>query len=137
MFFFGFSNNRIVSIFMLLTILVLSLALSAYLPVLEGLDGGAPTGGAPTGGAPTGGAPTGAVAAPTNAVPTGATDLNAIIAHINAQSKKPTETAEKQTINGIVLNDKFTEQTIDAAALTELLKNNPQIQAILNPTKIQ
>ena len=127
MFFFGFSNNRIVSIFMLLAILVLSLALSAYLPVLEGLDGGAPTGGAPTG----------AVAAPTNAVPTGATDLNAIIAHINAQSKKPTETAEKQTINGIVLNDKFTEQTIEAAALTELLKNNPQIQAILNPTKIQ
>ena len=105
---------------MLLAILVLSLALSVYLPVLEGLDGGAPTGGAPTGGAPT-----------------GATDLNAIIAHINAQSKKPTETAEKQTINGIVLNDKFTEQTIDAAALTELLKNNPQIQAILNPTKIQ
>ena len=100
---------------MLLAILVLSLALSVYLPVLEGLDGGAPTGGAPT----------------------GATDLNAIIAHINAQSKKPTETAEKQTINGIVLNDKFTEQTIDAAALTELLKNNPQIQAILNPTKIQ
>ena len=125
MYFFGFSNNRIVSIFMLLAILVLSLALSVYLPVLEGLDGGAPTGGAPTGGAPTGGAPT------------GATDLNAIIAHINAQSKKPTETAEKQTINGIVLNDKFTEQTIDAAALTELLKNNPQIQAILNPTKIQ
>ena len=127
MFFFGFSNNRIVSIFMLLTILVLSLALSAYLPVLEGLDGAVPTGEAPTTGAPSGAAP--AVA--------GAMDLNAIIAHINAQSKKPTETAEKQTINGIVLNDKFTEQTIDASALKELLKNNPQIQAILNPTKIQ
>ena len=130
MFFFGFSNNRIVSIFMLLAILVLSLALSAYLPVLEGLDGEAPTGAVPSG---AGAVPGGAVAVPT----TGATDLNAIIAHINAQSKKPTETAEKQTINGIVLNDKFTEQTIDAAALKELLKNNPQIQAILNPTKIQ
>lgn len=126
MFFFGFSNNRIVSIFMLLTILVLSLALSAYLPVLEGLDGEAPTNTVPGGAQSGSGAPT-----------TGATDLNAIIAHINAQSKKPTETAEKQTINGIVLNDKFTEQTIDAAALKELLKNNPQIQAILNPTKIQ
>jgi hypothetical protein len=141
MFFFGFSNNRIVSIFMLLAILVLSLALSAYLPVLEGLEGGAPTGGAPTGVAPTGGAPTGG--APTggapgaqsdNVVPSGETDINKIIAAINAKSQKPTETVEKKTINGIVLNDKYTEQTIDASALANLLKSSTQVQAIMNPT---
>jgi hypothetical protein len=162
MYFFGFSNNRIVSIFMLLTILVLSLALSAYLPVLEGLAGVAPTGVAPTGVAPTGVAPTGVAptgvaptgvaptgvaptgvaptgVAPTGVAPSGAqsgageTDLNKIIAIINAQSKKPTETVEKQTINGILLNDKYTEQTINAAALKDLLKNSTQIQAIMNP----
>jgi hypothetical protein len=142
MYFFGFSNNRIVSIFMLLAILVLSLALSAYLPVLEGLAGVAPTGVAPTGVAPTGVAPTGVAptgVAPTGVAPTGAesgvgeTDLNKIIAIINAQSKKPTETVEKQTINGILLNDKYTEQTINAAALKDLLKNSTQIQAIMNP----
>lgn len=114
MYFFGFSNNRIVSIFMLLAILILSLALSAYLPVLEGLDNAVP-------------------AQSDNAVPTGETDLNKIIATINAQSKKPTETVEKKTINGIVLNDKYTEQNIDAAALTQLLKNSTQVQAIMNP----
>ncbi len=152
---------------MLLTILVLSLALSAYLPVLEGLAGVAPTGVAPTGVAPTGVAPTGVAptgvaptgVAPTGVAPTGVapsgvapsgvaptgvapigaqsgageTDLNKIIAIINAQSKKPTETVEKQTINGILLNDKYTEQTINAAALKDLLKNSTQIQAIMNP----
>lgn len=121
MYFFGFSNNRIVSIFMLLAILLLSLAMSAYLPVLEGLDNAAPTGEVPAG------------APSDNAAPTGETDLNKIIAIINAQSQKPTETTEKKTINGIVLNDKYTEQTIDAAALKDLLKNSSQIQAIMNP----
>ena len=117
---------------MLLAILVLSLALSVYLPVLEGLDGEAPTvavpGGAQSGGAVPGGAQSG------NVVPSGETDINKIIAAINAKSQKPTETVEKQTINGIVLNDKYTEQTIDASALANLLKNSTQVQAIMNPT---
>ena len=104
---------------MLLAILVLSLALSAYLPVLEGLEGAQSDKAAPRQSG--------------NAVPGGETDLNKIIAIINAQSKKPTETVEKQTINGIVLNDKYTEQTIDAAALKDLLKNSTQVQAIMNP----
>ena len=107
---------------MLLAILMLSLALSVYLPVLEGLDGEAPTVAVP-GGAQSGGA-----------VPGGETDINKIIAAINAKSQKPTETVEKQTINGIVLNDKYTEQTIDASALANLLKNSTQVQAIMNPT---
>jgi hypothetical protein len=138
MYFFGFSNNRIVSIFMLLAILMLSLALSAYLPVLEGLDGEAPTGEAPTGEAvPSGGAQSGGAqsggAQSGGAQSGGETDLNKIIAIINAKSQKPTETVEKKTINGIVLNDKYTEQTINAAALKDLLKNSTQVQAIMNP----
>jgi hypothetical protein len=124
MYFFGFSNNRIVSIFLLLAILLISLAMSAYLPILEGLDepqsgdGGAQSGGAQSGGAQSG----------------GETDLNKIIATINAQSNSPVETTEKKAINGIVLNDKYTEQTIDADALKKLLKNSTQVQAIMNPT---
>ena len=98
---------------MLLVILLISLAMSVYLPILEGLDE-TQSGGAQSG--------------------DDETDLNKIIATINAQSKKPAETVEKQTINGIVLNDKYTEQTIDATALTNLLKNSTQIQAIMNPT---
>lgn len=112
MYFFEFSNNRIVSIFMLLAILLISLAMSAYLPVLEGLDE-TQSGGTQSG---------------------GETDLNKIIATINAQSKKPIESTEKKAINGIVLNDKYTEQTINADALKNLLKNSTQIQAIMNPT---
>lgn len=122
MYFFGFSNNRIVSIFMLLAILILSLALSAYLQVLEGLDNAVPAQ-----------SDNEVPEQSDNAVPTGETDLNKIIATINAQSKKPTESVEKKTINGIVLNDKYTEQNIDAAALTQLLKNSTQVQAIMNP----
>lgn len=114
MYFFGFSNNRIVSIFMLLAILVLSLFMSAYLPILEGLETDA--NGAPKGDAPI----------------TGETDLKAAIATINAQSQKPTGSTETQAINGIVLNDKFTEKTIDAAALTELLKNSQKVKDIMN-----
>ena len=119
MYFFGFSNNRIVSIFLLLAILLISLAMSAYLPILEGLD--EPQSG--DGGAQSGGAQSG-----------GETDLNKIIATINAQSNSPVETTEKKAINGIVLNDKYTEQTIDADALKKLLKNSTQVQAIMNPT---
>jgi preprotein translocase subunit SecF len=115
MYLFGFSNNRIVSIFMLLAILVISLAMSAYLPILEGID--------ETGGAN---------AANANAT-TGETDINKIIAQINAQSQKPTEPVEKPAIAGITLNDKYTEQTIDAEALSKLLKNSTQVQAIMNP----
>lgn len=114
MYFFGFSNNRIVSIFMLLAILVISLAMSTYLPILEGID------------------ETGSAAANANAT-TGETDINKIIAQINAQSQKPTEPVDKKAIAGIVLNDKYTEQTIDAEALSKLLKNSTQIQAIMNP----
>ena len=119
MYFFGFSNNRIVSIFLLLAILLISLAMSAYLPILEGLD--EPQSG--DGGAQSGGAQSG-----------GETDLNKIIATINAQSNSPVETTEKKAINGIVLNDKYTEQTLDADALKKLLKNSTQVQAIMNPT---
>ena len=113
MYFFGFSNNRIVSIFMLLAILVISLAMSAYLPILEGID--------ETGGAN---------AANANAT-TGETDKNKIITTINSQS--PTESVDQKAINGITLNDKYTEQTIDAEALSKLLKNSTQVQAIMNP----
>ena len=113
MYFFGFSNNRIVSIFMLLAILVISLAMSAYLPILEGIDETAAN----------------AAAAAT----AGETDLNKIIAKINAQSLNPTEPVDKKAIAGIVLNDKYTEQTIDAEVLSKLLKNSTQIQAIMNP----
>ena len=109
MYFLGFSNNRIVSIFMLLAILVISLAMSAYLPILEGIDETAAT------------------------ATTGETDINKIIAKINAQSQKPTEPVDKKAIAGIVLNDKFTEQTIDTEALSKLLKNSTQIRAIMNP----
>ena len=116
MYFFGFSNNRIVSIFMLLAILVISLAMSAYLPILEGID---ETGGADSTTDP--------------AAITGETDINKIIAKINAQSQKPTDSVEKPAIAGITLNDKYTEQTIDAEALSKLLKNSTQIQAIMNP----
>jgi len=91
--------------------------MSAYLPILEGLDE-TQSGGAQSGGAQSG----------------GETDLNKIIATINAQSKKPLESTEKKAINGIVLNDKYTEQTISADALKNLLKNSTQIQAIMNPT---
>ena len=122
MYFFEFSNNRIVSIFMLLAILLISLAMSAYLPVLEGLDE-TQSGDAQSGDAQSGGAQSG-----------GETDLNKIIATINAQSKKPIESTEKKAINGIVLNDKYTEHTINADALKNLLKNSTQIQAIMNPT---
>jgi hypothetical protein len=121
MFFFGFSNNRVISIFMLISILVLSLFMSAYLPVLEGLENDAS--GATKSDAPVTGAPV-----------TGETDLNKIIATINAQSQIPTGTTEKQAVAGIVLNDKYTEQTISAAALKDLLKNSDQVQAIMNPT---
>jgi len=93
--------------------------MSAYLPILEGLD--EPQSG--DGGAQSGGAQSG-----------GETDLNKIIATINAQSNSPVETTEKKAINGIVLNDKYTEQTIDADALKKLLKNSTQVQAIMNPT---
>jgi hypothetical protein len=113
MYFFGFSNNRIVSIFLLLAILLISLAMSAYLPILEGLDETQSGGG---------GAQSG-----------GETDLNKIIATINAQSNSPVETTEKKAINGIVLNDKYTEQIIDADELKKLLKNSTQVQAIMNP----
>ncbi len=106
---------------MLLAILVLSLALSAYLPVLEGLEDAAPTGDA-------------VPRQSNNVVPSGETDINKIIAAINAKSQKPTESVEKKTINGIVLNDKYTEQTIDASALANLLKSSTQVQAIMNPT---
>jgi hypothetical protein len=115
MYFFGFSNNRIVSVFMLLAILVLSLFMSAYLPVLEGLD--TDVSGAPKADAPV----------------AGETDLNKIISIINAQSQKPIGTVDKQAVDGIVLNDKYTEQTIDAAALKDLLKNSPQVMSIMNP----
>jgi hypothetical protein len=79
MYFFGFSNNRIVSIFMLLAILMLSLAMSAYLPILEGLDerpipttyGTVPTGAQSDNAVPTG-------AQNDNAVPMGEVDLNKI-----------------------------------------------------------
>ena len=118
---------------MLLAILVLSLALSAYLPVLEGLESEAPTSEAPTGEAPTGEAVPSGGAQSGGAQSGGETDLNKIIAIINAKSQKPTETVEKKTINGIVLNDKYTEQTIDANALKDLLKNSTQVQAIMNP----
>ena len=118
MYFFGFSNNRIVSIFMLLAILVISLAMSAYLPILEGIDETGATADAAT--------------ADANAT-AGETDLNKIIAKINAQSQKPTDSVDKKAIAGIVLNDKYTEQTIDAEALSKLLKNSTQIQAIMNP----
>ena len=118
MYFFGFSNNRIVSIFMLLAILVISLAMSAYLPILEGIDETGATADAAT--------------ADANAT-AGETDLNKIIAKINAQSQKPTDSGDKKAIAGIVLNDKYTEQTIDAEALSKLLKNSTQIQAIMNP----
>jgi hypothetical protein len=111
MYLFEFSNNRIVSIFMLLAILVISLTMSAYLPILEGIDD--------TCGA--------------DATTTGETDINKIIAKINAQSQKPTDSVEKPAIAGITLNDKYTEQTIDAEALSKLLKNSTQIQAIMNP----
>lgn len=117
MYLFGFSNNRIVSIFMLLAILVISLAMSAYLPILEGID---ETGGAAD------------PAANANAT-TGETDINKIIAQINAQRQKPTEPVDKKATAGITLNDKYTEQTIDAEALSKLLKNSTQIQAIMNP----
>lgn len=116
MYFFGFSNNRIISIFMLLVVLVLSLFMSEYLPVLEGLE------------TDVSGAPKAESRLP------GETDLNKIIATINAQSKKPQGTTEKQAVAGIVLNDKYTEQTIDAAALKDMLKKSPQIMAIMNPT---
>jgi hypothetical protein len=116
MFFFGFSNNRVISIFMLISILVLSLFMSAYLPVLEGLENDA------------------SGATKSDAPVTGETDLNKIIATINAQSQIPTGTTEKQAVAGIVLNDKYTEQTISAAALKDLLKNSDQVQAIMNPT---
>ena len=115
MFFFGFSNNRIVSIFMLLAILVISLAMSAYLPILEGID---------------------ETASNTDATATaGETDLNKIIAKINAQNlnPNPTEPVDKLATAGIVLNTKYTEETIDAEALSKLLKNSTQIQAIMNP----
>jgi preprotein translocase subunit SecF len=121
MYFFGFSNNRVVSIFMLLAILVISLAMSAYLPILEGID--------ETGGA---NATADATAANANAT-TGETDINKIIAQINAQSLNPTEPVDKKATAGIVLNDKYTEQTIDAEALSKLLKNSTQVQAIMNP----
>jgi hypothetical protein len=117
MYFFGFSNNRIVSIFMLLAILVISLAMSAYLPILEGIDETAAN----------------ATAAANANATTGETDINKIIAQINAQSQKPTESVDQKAINGITLNDKYTEQTIDAEALSKLLKNSTQIQAIMNP----
>ena len=102
--------------------------MSAYMPILEGLDepqSGAQSGGAQScdGGAQSGGAQSG-----------GETDLNKIIATINAQSNSPVETTETKAINGIVLNDKYTEQTIDAGALKNLLKNSTQVQAIMNPT---
>ena len=87
--------------------------MSAYLPILEGLDETQSGGG---------GAQSG-----------GETDLNKIIATINAQSNSPVETTEKKAINGIVLNDKYTEQTIDADELKKLLKNSTQVQAIMNP----
>lgn len=97
--------------------------MSAYMPILEGLD--EPQSGAQScdGGAQSGGAQSG-----------GETDLNKIIATINAQSNSPVETTETKAINGIVLNDKYTEQTIDAGALKNLLKNSTQVQAIMNPT---
>lgn len=117
MYFFGFSNNRIVSIFMLLAILVISLAMSAYLPILEGIDETAANA---------------TDAANANAT-AGETDINKIIAQINAQSQKPTESVDKKATAGIVLNDKYTEQTIDAEALSKLLKNSTQVQAIMNP----
>jgi hypothetical protein len=128
MYFFGFSNNRIVSIFMLLAILVISLAMSAYLPILEGIDETA----ANTDANATNAATTES-AANANAG-AGETDINTIIAKINAQSQKPTESIDKKAIAGIVLNDKYTEQTIDAEALSKLLKNSTQVQAIMNPT---
>jgi hypothetical protein len=65
---------------------------------------------------------------------TSETDLNKIIATINAQSQIPTGTTEKQAVAGIVLNYKYTEQTISAADLKDLLKNSDQVQAIMNPT---
>jgi len=119
MYLFGFSNNRIVSIFMLLAILVISLAMSAYLPILEGID-------------ETGANAAADPAANANAT-TGETDINKIIAQINAQSLNPTEPVDKKATAGIVLNDKYTEQTIDAEALSKLLKNSTQVQAIMNP----
>jgi hypothetical protein len=123
MYLFGFSNNRIVSIFMLLAILVISLAMSAYLPILEGIDETAADANA---NATVGGA--------TNANATvGETDINKIIAKINAQSLNTAEPVDKKAIAGITLNDKYTEQTIDAEALSKLLKNNTQIRDIMNP----
>jgi hypothetical protein len=117
MYFFGFSNNRIVSIFMLLAILVISLAMSAYLPILEGIDETAANA---------------TDAANANATATaGETDLNKIIAKINAQSLNPTESVDKLTTAGIVLNTKYTAETIDAEALSKLLKNSTQVQDIM------
>jgi hypothetical protein len=110
MFLSAFSNNRLVSIFILLAILVLSLVMSEYLPVLEGIDSEG-----------------------TTASASGETDINKVIAIINANSQKPSGTAEKQAIAGIVLNDKYTEQTINAEALKDLLKNSAQVQSIMNP----
>jgi hypothetical protein len=94
--------------------------MSAYLPVLEGLENDAS--GAPKSDAPV-----------TGETVTSETDLNKIIATINAQSQKPTGTTEKQAVAGIVLNDKYTEQTINASALKDLLKNSDRVQAIMNP----
>ena len=146
-----FSKNRLVSIFMLLSILFISLIMSAYIPVLEGIDettstegATAPsTGGATapsTGGATapsTGGATapiTGGATAPSAATTTGGeTDLNKVIAIINANANKPSGTTEKQAIAGIALNDKYTEQTIDATALKNLLKSSKTVKDIMNP----
>jgi hypothetical protein len=109
-----FSKNRLISIFMLLSILFISLIMSAYIPVLEGIDETASASGAST--------TTG-----------GETDLNKVIAIINANANKPSGTTEKQAIAGIVLNDKYTEQTIDATELKNLLKSSKSVKDIMNP----
>jgi hypothetical protein len=126
-----FSKNRLVSIFMLLSILFISLIMSAYIPVLEGIDETASA--LPSAGGAT--APiTGGTTAPSASTTTGGeTDLNKVIAIINANTNKPSITTEKQAIAGIVLNDKYTEQTIDATELKNLLKNSKTVKDIMNP----
>jgi hypothetical protein len=119
-----FSKNRLISIFMLLSILFISLIMSAYIPVLEGIDETASA-------VPTPNAVPSASGASTTTG--GETDLNKVIAIINANANKPSGTTEKQAIAGIVLNDKYTEQTIDATALKNLLKSSKSVKDIMNP----
>ena len=109
--------------------------MSAYIPVLEGID--ETTSVLPTPNAvpsASGATAPSAVPIPSAATTTGGeTDINKVIAIINTNTNKPSGTTEKQAIAGIVLNDKYTEQTIDATELKNLLKSSKSVKDIMNP----